>query len=149
MGRGFLLLALIACQAVFAAEENPWSRVTHPTLQAPQAIGSYANGCQQGAQVLPEEGRGYVSIRRFRNRFYTQPITLGMIDQVANTLVDTYGQRILIGDLSQPIGGKMPYGHSSHQNGLDIDIWFYTVAEGGYHPMILSPLHWLIKQPVG
>ena len=30
----------------------------------------------------------------------------------------------LIGDLSQPRGGLMGYGHRSHQIGLDADIWF-------------------------
>lgn len=34
---------------------------------------------------------------------------------------------ILIGDLSQPRGGPMAFGHGSHQNGLDVDIWFKLV----------------------
>jgi penicillin-insensitive murein endopeptidase len=28
-----------------------------------------------------------------------------------------------IGDIAQPRGGPMPYGHVSHQTGLDVDIW--------------------------
>jgi penicillin-insensitive murein endopeptidase len=28
-----------------------------------------------------------------------------------------------IGDLGQPRGGPLPYGHASHQFGLDVDIW--------------------------
>ena len=28
-----------------------------------------------------------------------------------------------IGDLSQPRGGPMPFGHASHQTGLDVDVW--------------------------
>ena len=31
---------------------------------------------------------------------------------------------MLLGDLSMPRGGPMPYGHKSHQNGLDVDIFY-------------------------
>lgn len=130
MKLGFLLCVLCGVALDAAAEDNVWSRVRQPIAGTPQAIGGYANGCQIGAQVLPAEGRGYVSIRRHRNRFYTQPSTLSMLNHVANTMASFFDARILVGDLSQPIGGKMPYGHSSHQNGLDVDFWFYTVPEG-------------------
>jgi len=29
-----------------------------------------------------------------------------------------------VGDMSQPRGGPMVFGHAAHQNGLDVDIWF-------------------------
>jgi len=32
---------------------------------------------------------------------------------------------LLIGDLSQPRGGRATGGHASHQSGLDVDIWYW------------------------
>ena len=29
-----------------------------------------------------------------------------------------------VGDMAQPRGGPLPFGHASHQTGLDVDIWF-------------------------
>ena len=31
---------------------------------------------------------------------------------------------MLVGDMAQPRGGPMSFGHVSHQGGLDVDIWF-------------------------
>lgn len=136
-------VSLLACCITGHAADpnisNDWSRIKAPIAAHPKAIGSYANGCQLGAQLLPESGYGYVSIRRYRNRYYTQPITLGVINHIANYMGSIYNARILIGDLSQPAGGKMPFGHTSHQNGLDVDFWFYTVPEGSFPPADIEP----------
>lgn len=111
-------------------KENAWSRIRQPTPDTPQAIGSYANGCQLGANTLEESNTGFISIRRWRNRFYSQPVTLALIHHLGRVLARDYQAQILIGDLSLPAGGPMPFGHTSHQNGLDVDVWFYTVPVG-------------------
>jgi len=36
---------------------------------------------------------------------------------------------ILIGDMAQPRGGPLPFGHKSHQTGLDVDIWFMPMPD--------------------
>ena len=36
---------------------------------------------------------------------------------------------ILIGDMAQPRGGPLPFGHKSHQIGLDVDIWFMPMPD--------------------
>jgi penicillin-insensitive murein endopeptidase len=36
---------------------------------------------------------------------------------------------LLIGDMAQPRGGPMTSGHSSHQIGLDVDIWFKPMPD--------------------
>ncbi|MDO4436282.1 MAG: penicillin-insensitive murein endopeptidase [Cardiobacteriaceae bacterium] len=130
--RLFIIIALsqsaLAHQDSLQSKEtkkNEWSEIKTPIIGQAQAIGSYANGCQVGAVFMPEEGEGYVSIRRWRNRFYTQPVTLDLTRYIGQA-VSAHGERILVGDSSQAIGGTMPYGHSSHQNGLDVDFWFYT-----------------------
>lgn len=132
MLKKILLIAALASASHLAdaqtkRQENAWSAVKTPAIGAPQAIGGYANGCQIGAQTLAETGDGYVSIRRFRNRYYAQPVTIRLIHHVG-ARVAQHGKRILVGDLSQPIGGEMPYGHASHQSGLDVDFWFSTLA---------------------
>ena len=126
--------ALALAQAAPAThKENRWSAVRNPVSGAPQAIGGYANGCQIGAQILPESGEGHISIRRFRNRYYAQPTTIALIEHVGQRMAQQ-GRRILVGDLSQPIGGEMPYGHASHQSGLDVDFWFSTLAFNQHPP---------------
>lgn len=125
----FTQSALLYAQDLQSREtkKNAWSEIKIPIAGAPQAIGTYTNGCQIGAQFLPEQGEGYVSIRRWRHRFYAQPVTLDLTYHVGRAVAQ-HGERILVGDSSQAIGGKMPYGHSSHENGLDVDFWFYTQA---------------------
>jgi penicillin-insensitive murein endopeptidase len=36
---------------------------------------------------------------------------------------------ILVGDMAQPRGGPLPFGHKSHQIGLDVDIWFMPMPD--------------------
>ncbi|MDO4642585.1 MAG: penicillin-insensitive murein endopeptidase [Cardiobacteriaceae bacterium] len=126
----FCALFSITVLAADPDKSNVWSQIRTPKGSTPQAIGSNANGCQLGAQMLEAEGEGFISIRRWRNRFYSQPITLRLVHQVGKEVAALHHAQILIGDLSQPIGGEMPFGHSSHQNGLDVDIWFYTTPQG-------------------
>jgi penicillin-insensitive murein endopeptidase len=53
------------------------------------------------------------------------------------------GDLIMVGDLSQPRGGLMSSSHRSHQNGLDVDIWFRQAASardaGKQHPEERDP----------
>jgi penicillin-insensitive murein endopeptidase len=59
-------------------------------------------------------------MRPSRHRFYGHPTLIAFIQRMA-----AGGDHpLLIGDLSQPRGGPMPTGHTSHQIGLDADIWF-------------------------
>lgn len=120
-------------------KENVWSKIRQPTAGLPQAIGSYANGCQLGALPLEASNTGFVSIRRHRHRFYSQPVTLTLVRHIGRVIAGKYQAQILIGDLSLPVGGPMPFGHSSHQNGLDVDIWFYTVPAGTTPAADLEP----------
>ena len=52
-------LALALCAPAIAA--TPWQKITQPISGTPQAIGSYANGCQVGAQPLPLNSPASVS----------------------------------------------------------------------------------------
>ncbi len=127
-----LLLGLCASAHAYQPENKPdnaWSIFKTPARGQPQAIGSYANGCMQGAAQLPSSGVGFVDMRRNRNRFYGQPELIHFIEELGEFTHQRHGQKHLIGDLSQPRGGRMNFGHSSHQLGLDVDIWIQTVPE--------------------
>lgn len=86
----YLTLLLALCAAVALAKDpdkvNVWSMVRAPKGTTPQAVGSAANGCQLGAQTLEAEGDGFISIRRWRNRFYSQPITLKLVRHVLSLI---------------------------------------------------------------
>ena len=117
-------------QGSYKDNATPWSRIKHPVPHPThEAVGGYSNGCQLGAQELPEHGEGYRDIRRSRNRFYAQPQTIEFVQYIGRNLAMKYDEEILIGDLSQPAGGLMSYAHVSHQNGLDVDIYFATTKK--------------------
>ena len=140
-----IVMALAACASAPAFsrsaaqghyEEKPtvWAKIKQPVANpTPEAVGGYANGCQLGAQVLPEHGEGYRDIRRSRGRFYAQPQTIEMVQYIGRHLAAKYDEEILIGDLSQPAGGLMSYAHASHQNGLDVDVYFATTPKNTQH----------------
>ena len=107
---------------------NDWSKLTTPTLGTSNPIGFYSEGCIAGAKALPLNGAGYQTMRTSRNRYYGHPNTLQFVQNLGKQLDDA-GSAILVGDLGQARGGPLPYGHASHQIGLDVDIWFWTHPE--------------------
>lgn len=108
--------------------QNSWSRILVPSKGELQSIGFYSNGCIAGANTLPIDGTGYQVMRPFRNRFYGHSETIQFVQELGKTMA-ALGSGVLIGDMGQPRGGTMPYGHTSHQVGLDVDIWFWTHPE--------------------
>lgn len=121
-----LQLRLLIMLSLFSAPllATPWGEVKQPSAGAPEVIGGAANGCISGAETLPETGAGYVSIRRYRNRYYGHPDLLAFIQEMGRAQQRRGTQLLMLGDLSQPRGGLMSSSHRSHQNGLDVDIWF-------------------------
>ncbi|MCC5992238.1 MAG: penicillin-insensitive murein endopeptidase [Rhodobacteraceae bacterium] len=94
-----------------------------PSLQEPQAIGSYANGCAAGLVRLPETGPSWQAMRLSRNRNWGHPDAIAYVQDLSRTAQQIGWKGLYIGDISQPRGGPMTSGHASHQIGLDIDIW--------------------------
>ncbi|PIE45324.1 MAG: penicillin-insensitive murein endopeptidase [Gammaproteobacteria bacterium] len=125
---GLTLIAQLTCaHQPENKPDNDWSRIKTPTTGLSESVGGYANGCMTGAISLPASGEGYVDMRRYRNRYYGQPQLIEFIKALGQFTLKTHGRKHLIGDLSQPRGGKMNFGHSSHQIGLDVDIWMQTI----------------------
>lgn len=114
-----LLLSALAGSAL----ANPWSEVPAPNDGPPRAIGGFSAGCQSGATALPTEGEGYVVMHLERHRYFGQPGLIDAIETLGETAARGIGM-LHIGDLALPRGGPMPFGHRSHQTGLDVDIWF-------------------------
>ncbi|NCA68931.1 MAG: penicillin-insensitive murein endopeptidase [Sphingobacteriia bacterium] len=118
-----LLIALALLLAAGTTQATPWAEVAVPSSGPSRVIGGVSNGCIGGAAALPESGPGYVSIRRYRNRYYGHPELLRFIADLGRAQEPRGERLVMIGDLSQPRGGRMPSSHRSHQNGLDVDVW--------------------------
>lgn len=113
---------------VFTVMANPWEEVDTPFVNKASAIGGYANGCLQGGQALPLVGDGYQVIRTSRKRYYGHEALTGFVRDFATNVKQQGFNDLLIADMSMPRGGNFTQGHSSHQIGLDVDIWFQQAS---------------------
>jgi murein endopeptidase len=98
----------------------------------------YANGRLRRGVQLPPEGRDFFTydpaLRRSPNRGWRRWGTDRLIRTVLEVLREhraahPEAPRVGIGDLSRPQGGEFGrrfggLGHASHQNGLDVDIYY-------------------------
>jgi len=96
-----------------------------PSLGHAMAIGYYPRGCLQGGVELPITGPNWQVMRVERNRNWGHPELIHFLKKFAPLAAKVTGWHgVLIGDMAQPRGGPLPFGHTSHQIGLDVDIWF-------------------------
>jgi penicillin-insensitive murein endopeptidase len=110
-------------KALFGAEKLP-------TLGRAMAIGYYPRGCLSGAVALPVTGPTWQVMRVSRNRNWGHPSLVRYLEKLAPNAAKATGWKgILVGDLAQPRGGPTPFGHVSHQTGLDVDIWFMPMPD--------------------
>lgn len=120
-----LILALLAApeaQAQQKANQLFGARAT-PSAQPPAPIGSYARGCAAGLVALPETGPTWQAMRLSRNRNWGHPEMIAFVQDLSREATRHGWPGLYVGDISQPRGGPMTSGHSSHQIGLDADIW--------------------------
>lgn len=117
-------LALAPPTAVVAQSEITFASLTTPSNGPSRVIGSYAAGCIAGAVPLPFEGAGYEVIRVSRNRYWGHGSAIRFVQDFGRQVQASRLSPVYIGDISQPRGGRMGFGHASHQIGLDVDIWF-------------------------
>ena len=100
-----------------------FARKTMPSQGPARSIGFYSHGCIAGAVALPVDGETWQVMRVSRNRNWGHPELIQFIEQLADKATRTGWHGLLIGDMSQPRGGPLLAGHTSHQVGLDVDIW--------------------------
>lgn len=138
-----LALCLAAGCAAAAQEPSPGPA---------RSIGAPANGCLAGGQALAFDGPGYSLVRTQRERYYGHADLLDYVQTLGERVTHAGLGRMLVGDLSQAKGGPLAYGHNSHQNGLDVDVWFQVapqplfspldaLREPGAQPSLLNPGH--------
>lgn len=109
---------VVSAKVLFAAEKLP-------SLGKAMAIGYYPRGCLQGGVALPVNGPTWQVMRVSRNRNWGHPSLVRFLERFAPAAAKATGWNgILVGDMAQPRGGPTPYGHRSHQTGLDVDVWF-------------------------
>ncbi len=103
-----------------------WHMLQAPTENLAQSYGSYSAGCVDGAVRLPEAGEGYRHMRRKRGRFFGHPALVDFVTKLGVTAKEHKLGELLISDLSAPRGGHPAptSNHRSHQNGLDVDVWY-------------------------
>jgi penicillin-insensitive murein DD-endopeptidase len=114
--------ANVPAKELFARKLAPLSGPAH-------AIGSYADGCMTGAVALPITGPTWQVMRLSRNRNWGNPELIAFIERLGNNAKKAGWNGLLIGDMAQPRGGPMITGHTSHQVGLDVDIWFTPMPD--------------------
>ncbi len=101
-----------------------------PANMATRSIGFYAKGCLAGGQPLPVDGPAWQAMRLSRNRMWGHPSLIAYIERFAKDAREKDGwPGLLVGDMSMPRGGPMPFGHASHQVGLDVDIWYKPMPD--------------------
>lgn len=115
-------------------EETPakqlFSAEKLPSLGKAMAIGYYPRGCLQGGVALPVNGPTWQVMRLSRNRNWGHPSLVQFLEKFAPAAAKATGWKgILIGDMAQPRGGPTPFGHVSHQTGLDVDVWFMPMPD--------------------
>jgi penicillin-insensitive murein endopeptidase len=136
---GFTAMA-VSLNSFAGSTAHDWARITSPTQieGTGQSIGTYTNGCISGAQTLPLEGTGYQVMRLSRKRYYGHANLIEFIQTLGEAAVAEKIGTLLIGDLGQPRGGPTLSGHRSHQNGLDVDIWFLLSEQANKHTLTES-----------
>jgi len=100
-----------------------FARKSAPVPLAARAIGSYVRGCLAGAVALPINGKTWQVMRLSRDRNWGHPDLVRFLERFADKVPQFGWPGLLVGDISQPRGGPMLTGHTSHQIGLDADIW--------------------------
>jgi penicillin-insensitive murein endopeptidase len=101
-----------------------WSQISSPSPGPARAIGLPGAGCLQGARPLSRRNPNYVLVHPERNRAYGHPDLIAYLRELAAGARKHKLGPLYIGDLGQPCGGPTPTGHRSHQNGLDVDVWY-------------------------
>jgi penicillin-insensitive murein DD-endopeptidase len=114
----------------FAPAKVLFGAVSAPSKMATRSIGFYARGCLAGGKPLPVNGAAWQAMRLSRNRMWGHPTLVRYIERFAKDARAKDGwPGLLVGDMSMPRGGPMPFGHASHQVGLDVDIWYKPMPD--------------------
>src|SRR5215475_9841921 len=143
-----------------------FARKLLPSAKPTKVIGSYIKGCIAGAGQMPINGDTWQVMRLSRKRYWGHPDLIAFLKRLAaNVHKDTGWPGILVGDIGQPRGGPALTGHTSHQIGLDADIWLTPMPDHllsreereemsatmmvrddrlDVDPRVWTPTHWMV-----
>lgn len=124
-------------QAAQALEARAW-RPPPASEDRSRAIGRPNDGRLHNGLLLPAQGRDFITfdsiLERAPSREWRRYATGRLLRVVYGALHDyreanPEAPRVLVGDLSRPGGGRFGreyggLGHASHQNGLDVDLYY-------------------------
>lgn len=120
-------ILVIAFPATLQAHERPAKELfgakVAPAANDPASIGSYAKGCLAGGEALTWNSANHQVMRLSRNRYWGHPVLIDYMERLGEAAQQAGWPGLLVGDMAQPRGGPMLTGHTSHQIGLDADIW--------------------------
>jgi penicillin-insensitive murein endopeptidase len=101
-----------------------FARKRVPVPLEARSIGFYSHGCLAGGVALPINGKTWQVMRLSRNRNWGHPELVRFLERLADKMPKISNwPGLLLGDMAQARGGPMLSGHTSHQVGLDADIW--------------------------
>lgn len=121
------VLLLFSLNLAYADSKNPWADVTAPLRgkdQRTEAIGTYASGCLRNGIEVPISNPLWELVNTQRHRNYAHPRLISFLIHLGAWAYRQHLGKIVVGDIAMPAGGPLPYGHASHQMGLDVDIRF-------------------------
>jgi penicillin-insensitive murein endopeptidase len=143
-----------------------FARKLLPTPGKARPIGSYVKGCLAGAEEMPITGDTWQVMRLSRNRNWGHPDMIALLMRLSvKAHRDAGWPGILVGDIGQPRGGPALSGHTSHQIGLDADIWLTPMPDHllsreereeksatmmvredrlDIDPKVWTPTHWMV-----
>jgi len=114
--------------------------VKTPSAGRPQPIGFYSKGCLAGAVAMPLAEPQWQMLHPQRRRNWGTPQMIAYLKNLARQAAAHGWRGLLIGDIAQPRGGPLSFGHASHQIGLDADIWLTPMPKGGLSPAALRDM---------
>src|SRR5437763_8766314 len=101
-----------------------FARKLKPAELEARSIGFYTRGCLAGGVALPVNGKTWQVMRLSRHRNFGHPELVAFMERLAEKVPKVANwPGLLVGDMAQARGGPMLTGHTSHQVGLDADIW--------------------------
>lgn len=123
-------------------QQYQWHEADGPTSNVTKVYGGYTAGCIDGATKLPKKGVGYIAATHKNNRLYGHPNLINVVEKLAQKMYNEHGLTLLISDLGQARGGPAPIktsAHRSHQNGLDVDIWYRSLNKNNLNEENIYP----------
>lgn len=148
-----LLLFFVFCLARAQTVKEPfhWTQGYYRQAVTYSNDGKYASeGALLNADELPASGPGFVHLFRSRWCYFGTYDLIEILKYAAAKIHERFPERsrLRIGDLSQMFGGPIEYyvyrsqkntwewelRHSSHQNGLDADIAYYSKGLRDFDP---------------